>query len=215
VAALARMAHKQKVRGDWNFSPIVGVQYGQVHTMRARWLLPLCNVAMDLFLFGVLVHAVDAYRLTLKSPPRLWRQVHGHGDWLMCFGHTPEPLSAIIAGNVPAALIASLPLANGWQSSSPFDVRLASLYLIVAVLFWYMFGRWAESEHAKVRQVANGYVLLRLVLAPLSMSFSGGTWTMLSHWLLVSVWLVGASFLLLHGGWRLHRRINSRRVRPA
>ena len=95
-----------------------------VRTMRLRWLLPLCNLVIDVFLFAVVVHAVDAERGNMRHPLPLWHQVQGYVDpGLLQEGHVPEPLVAIFCGTAPAAIVAGLPLPNGWRASSPFDIR--------------------------------------------------------------------------------------------
>ena len=187
--------------GTW-WCPIL-----QVHIPRFRWLLPLCNLALDMLLFAGLVHVVDVERGNVKRPPPLWHQVQGSVDpGLLSEGHLPRPLVAIISGTLPAALVASLLLPNGWQASSPFDFRWASLYLALAAPFWYTLGRYSESGHPKLRRVLNFYILLRIISVPMEMSFWGnGLWVMLSPLLLA--WSGGAAYLILLGVLLTYRRL--------
>jgi hypothetical protein len=165
---------------------------------------------MDIFLFVASVHAVDREFSGMKQPPPLWHQVQGSVDPMMLGeGHVPEPLIAIILGSVPAALIASLPLPNGWQASSPFDVRWASLYLILAPLFWHGVGRWIDSGNRSVGGFAKIHILLRAVLVPMSLSFWGGALTLLSSLLLLAVWIVATLYVIWRGSCVLYRRITS------
>lgn len=182
--------------------------------MCLRWLLPLCNLAIDLFLFAVVIHAVQGELAKMKRPPPLWHQVQGHvGPALLEEGHDPEPLVAIICGTAPAAIVASLPLPNGWRASSPFDFRWAALYLVLAGLLWYGVGRLAESgNHQKLRRIAKGYILLRVALTPTSMSFWGSMLTMLSHALLLAVWIGTALYLVWRGALLIYQRISSPRI---
>lgn len=182
--------------------------------MRLRWLLPLCNLAIDLFLFAVVIHAVQGERAQMKRPPPLWYQVQGDVDpALLQEGHYPEPLVAIICGTAPAAILASLPLPNGWRASSPFDVRWAVLYLVLAGLLWYGVGRLAESSgHPKLGRIARGYILFRVALTPTSMRFWGSMSTMLSHALLLAVWIGTALYLFWRGALLIYQRISSSRI---
>lgn len=194
--------------------------------MRFRWLLPACNISIDVVLFVILVHAVDVYRSVEKHPPPLWRQEYQHADVgllsegcvlasLTSEGCAPAPLMTIIAGTAPAALIASIPLNNGWYMSWPFDVRWASLFLVLASVLWYAIGRWAETGHPQGARFARIYVLLRALSVPLSMSWLGSVWTTLSQLLLFSVWFAVASYVILRTASFLYRRVRSRIVQAA
>ena len=179
--------------------------------MRFRWILPTCNIAIDVILFVLLVHAVDVNRLSLRHPPPLWRQEYQYVDpGLLAEVPVPKPLTTIIAGTAPAALIASLPLNNGWRASRPFDVRWASLYLVLASALWYAVGRSAETGHPRVVKLAKLYVLLRALSVPLSMSYWAGAGTALCQLLLFSVWFAVASYVILRTAWFLYRRVGSR-----
>jgi hypothetical protein len=196
----------------WNSSRLMVSNINSA-TMRLRWLLPLCNLAIDIFLLAVAVHAVDAERANIRHPPPLWHQVYGHVDSaLLREGHLPEPVVAIIVGTVPAAIIASLPLPNGWRASSPFDVRWASLYLVLAALFWYELGRRGETATPRFKRVAGIYIWLRVASTSMSMSFWGTMLTMLSHVLLLAVWLGAALYLTWCGASRLFQRVKTPRV---
>ena len=135
-----------------------------VRTMRLRWLLPLCNLAIDVFLFAVVVHAVDAERGNMRHPPPLWHQVQGYVDRGFCKkGIFQNHSLRSFAGTAPAAIVAGLPLPNGWRASSPFDIRWASLYLVLATSLWYGLGRWAETrDNPKLKRFAEIYILLRV-----------------------------------------------------
>ena len=184
--------------------------------MRFRWFLPACNIAIDVVLSGILVHGVDAYRLSLRHPPPLWRQEYQHVDpGLLSEVQIPAPLTSVIAGTFPAALIASLPLNNGWRASSPLDIRWASLYLVLAAALWYAVGRWAEAGHPRAMKLAKLYVLFRALSMPLSTSWLGSKWTALSQLLLFSAWLFVVLCPVLQSASFLYRRVTSRPVRAA
>jgi hypothetical protein len=183
----------------------------EMRTARLRWLLPVCNLAIDAFLIAAVVHATDVYRKTLKSTPPLWNQVRGPvNPMFLSEGYLPEPLIAIIAGTIPAALAATISLPSGWQESSPFDLRWALLYAVLAALLWHGIGRWAESaSHPTLRKATKLFIVLRLILAPFSTSFRGSVWSGLSHILLLTAWSVAALYLLGRGVWLLYQRISS------
>jgi hypothetical protein len=184
--------------------------------MRFRWFLPACNIAIDVVLFGILVHDVDVYRLSLRHPPPLWRQEHQFVDpGLLSEGHVPEPLVAIMAGTPPAALIASVPLNNGWVASTAFDLRWASLYLVLASALWYAVGRWAETGHPKGMKLAKLYVLMRALSAPLSVSRWTRMGAQFSNLLLCLVWFAVALYVVLRTVRFLYRRVTSRPIRAA
>jgi len=169
---------------------------------------------IDVFLFAVVIHVVENYRANMRHPSALWDQVEGHVDpALLQEGHVPEPLVAIICGTAPAAIFAALALPNGWRASSPFDIRWASLYLVLAAALWYGFGRWAETrDQAKLRRFAQAYIVLRVVTTPMSMSFWGTPFAAFSHYLLLAVWLGASVVAIWYGDRRLSRRINGPRV---
>ncbi|HMD70381.1 MAG TPA: hypothetical protein VKF41_03520 [Bryobacteraceae bacterium] len=196
--------------------PSGGVQYQWVDNMRFRWFLPACNIAIDIILLVVLVHVAYVRVSRLRHPPPLWQQEYQYIDpGLLSEGQPPEPLKTIIAGTFPAALIASLPLNNGWWTSSPFDVRWASLYLVLASALWYAVGRWAETGHPRAVKLAKLYVLMRALSVPLSMSWRGSVWTALSQLLLFAVWIAVVLYVVLRTAWILCRGVRSRLVRTA
>jgi hypothetical protein len=101
-----------------------------------------------------------------------------------------------MAGTAPAALLAGLPLANGWRASSPFDLRWAALHLLFAALLWHAVGRAAEG-HGALMRASKCFLLLRGLSAPVSLSFWGNWAAMLAHTLLLAFW--GAAVLWLLG----------------
>jgi hypothetical protein len=176
--------------------------------VRFRWLLPLWSLTLDVILLVFLVHAVDAERSRLRHPPALWHQVYGHVDpGLLREGHVPAPFNAVALGTVPAAFAASLLLPNGWLTSSPFDLRWVTLYFAFATLFWFAVAHHAEESHRTLMRTASVYLLLRTVTVPLSISYWGTNWTMLSHVLLGSVWWAASTFAAARGVRSLYRRI--------
>jgi hypothetical protein len=125
--------------------------------VRFRFLLPLCNAAIDVLLPIVGVRAVDAYRLTLRDPWPLWEQAYQPVDpfFLRNAYHAPppQPLGVIYLGTAPATILAGIVSEAvfpngwlGWRLSSPFDFRWAYLHFCFATVFWYALGRWAETE---------------------------------------------------------------------
>jgi hypothetical protein len=184
--------------------------------MRFRWFLPACNIAIDVVLFVILVHAVDVYRLSLRHPPPLWQQEHQYVDpGLLSEVQFRAPLGSIIAGAFPAALIASLPLNNGWRASSPFDIRWASLYLVLASALWYAVGRWAETGHPRAMKLAKLFVLMRALSAPLSVSRWTRMGAQFSILLLCLVWFAVVVYVVLRSAWFLYHRVSSRSIRAA
>ena len=95
--------------------------------VRFRFLLPLCNAGVDVLLLIAAMHAVDAYRLTLRNPWPLWEQAYQPVDpfFLRNAYHAPppEPIAAIYLGYVAC----HNPRWNRLRGALPeWPIRLAS-----------------------------------------------------------------------------------------
>jgi hypothetical protein len=146
-------------------------------SMRMRVLLPLCHATIDVALLVATVHAVDAYRSTLRHPWPLWHQQYERvdRDFLRNADGPPmaAPLQALTVGTLPASiaagLIAEALFSNGslsWKVSSPFDFRLAGLHLCLAGVWWYAVGRAIESRWQKWKPYVWWYTAARLLTIP-------------------------------------------------
>jgi hypothetical protein len=159
--------------------------------VRFRWLLPLCNLAIDVVLLAAMVWVAHSYFMTIRRAPPLWHQTTGHhfdpalvDEWAF-----PQPIKAIVSGTLPAAVVPSLILPNGWRGSSPFDLWWACLHLAFAGSLWYGIGRFAEAGHPRLRKITTLFIALRALTIPGSLSLtSAGSWGVLCDLAMIVCW---------------------------
>lgn len=188
----------------------IGVQYKKMRSMRFRWLLPLCNLAIDAVLLCAMVWIAHNF-LAARDLSPLWHQTTGeHFDpALLAEAPFPQPIKAIALGTLPAAIVPSLFLPNGWRGSSPFDLLWVGLHLTLAVVFWYGIGRLVETDHLGLRRVIVLFVVLRVTTIPISLSLWNSPWGMVRDLILVVCWLGAAVFLAVRAIASLTKRIES------
>lgn len=177
--------------------------------MRFRCLLPLFNLAIDLVLLVAMVWVAHDYLLTMRQPSPLWHQTTGeHFDpAMLAEAPFPQPIKAIALGTLPAAVVPSLLLPNGWRGSSPFDLWWVCLHLTLAASFWYGIGRLVDAGHLRLRKAAVFFIALRVATIPMSLSLWTGRWGMLRDLALVACWCAATLYLLVRISGYVIRRV--------
>ena len=191
--------------------------------VRFRFLLPLCNAGVDVLLLIAAMHAVDAYRLTLRNPG-LFGSRHTNPSIHSSYGMRTtlrrlNRLRQFTWGTLPATILAGIVSEAlfpngwlGWRLSSPFDLRWACLHFCFATAFWYAMGRCAETTRGNWRNLASEYIVARLIFVPAFLSFWLDSWGALCSMLLAVFWIVLALLLTFKGFLQTWQRFRSETV---
>jgi hypothetical protein len=143
---------------------------------RLRFWLPVCHTLIDLLFLMVLFYwRYEDVSAAIPQPPRpaIWWQHYDYGpNEISIDKGISAPLGAISSGTLPVSIISSLAFANWWWSE-PFDLRWVGMHLALGLGFWYAIG-WFDETSKFWRLTQLGYVLLRLVTVPVSLTSPRG-----------------------------------------
>jgi hypothetical protein len=169
-----------------------------------RYLLPWCNLAIDLTLSGLLARSIEVARFHEKRssgvrteapirPVALLQEGQAGVRWHPRYIWAPPPpqVYAIISGTLPAGVISAWGVPSGaWGTA--FSPGWARVHEGMALLVWFGLGWLAESP--PLRKWALRYVGLRALSVPASLGRSAAglfTLAMTLAWVAAAAWLAG------------------------
>lgn len=134
----------------------------------------VANTIIDIFLLAACVFVVSHQAASEKSSSPVWSQNYSPITWDARELIVPGPIAAISVGTLPVSLTATLAFPN-WLQSSPFDLRWVGLHVLLGIVFWWAAGRIAEPFRSW-RMGLVGYVALRIISIPASLTFFRNGW---------------------------------------
>jgi hypothetical protein len=155
---------------------------------RYRTLLPVAHTAIDLVLLATWIwHAV-----LVLNPEKSWSPPPGSAfsaayarsesiGWeptAQC-GPLEPHFALLLTGTLPAGIVSgSLRPEAGWQTRHRlWDPAWLLIHEAAAIPFWFMMGTWLDSGRSRLARLMRAYLVGRLALALLAVSWTGNWWT--------------------------------------